>query len=730
MMHSKVGNLPGVTRLFGANLTAEPRCIVLELADGSLHDALHKRASLSIDLTLPSKLSLAVQLCSAMTAISDMNLIHRDIKSSNVLIFVEKRRTYAKLADFGLAKMVNESTMSGGATPKGTPPYMAPELFRGEYKSASDMYAFAVLLNELLSELVPFPNCTYFEIMQSVGTFRKRPVAFAAEPSDTLGCELVHLIGRCWHQDPALRMSFHELAGELQHVLRKAVDAARVGNHHSPLTLPRPPTTQIEAAITELCGWLTVSCHFAEPDAMSLAHTLVTVKDIYTPITLSQVLHRSPAFLSEQMNQSTAVEARICTALGITNTPVIPVVRSGSSVRLDTLSTTQLCELFDHCSLPTKFSEFVVQNDLGGFHFEGALEIADDLVELGLNRFDARALFTRVSDWKQSGLPADFVPTAFLTPRSAKSPITLPTGLHTTATASITNTSLSREGITDPDKLDKAFYAALYLKDDRAAALIATTADRGDHLAEAYLAYIYSTDSASVCPLLPKNPDLALMYTRRALPWMQSNADSGDRYALSHLAVCYLNGRGITMNESLAVHYLKMAAEQGQRGAQLRLGKCYDEGTGVSKDVAMAAYYYKLAADQGHLYAEFNIAWCYENGCGVDKDVVKATHYYTLAADQGHIEARYMLGVYYGGGIGVTEDEAIAFRHYKLAADEGHKEAQFYTAVSYRFSQGVAQDKAAAVQYFKLAADQGHVESQVNLADYYADGDGVVKDEI
>lgn len=130
-MHSNVCNLPGVVRLFGANLSAEPRCVVLELADGSLHDALHKH-SLSIDLSLTSKLSLAVQICSAMRFINELDIIHRDIKSSNVLIFLQGQgRVSAKLADFGLAKVNTENSYAANQTPKGTPPYMAPELFKG-----------------------------------------------------------------------------------------------------------------------------------------------------------------------------------------------------------------------------------------------------------------------------------------------------------------------------------------------------------------------------------------------------------------------------------------------------------------------------------------------------------------------------------------------------------------------------------------------------------------------
>jgi hypothetical protein len=132
LMHSKVCNLPGVVRIFGASLTAEPRCIVLELADGSLHDVLHKRHPV-IDLSITSKLFLAVQVASAMDCISGMGIVHRDIKSSNVLIFLQSQgRVSAKLADFGLAKTNTENTYATSQTPKGTPPYMAPELFKGQ----------------------------------------------------------------------------------------------------------------------------------------------------------------------------------------------------------------------------------------------------------------------------------------------------------------------------------------------------------------------------------------------------------------------------------------------------------------------------------------------------------------------------------------------------------------------------------------------------------------------
>jgi len=226
------------------------------------------------------------------------------------------------------------------------------------------MYAFSVLLNELLTEQVPFPDSSFVQIVQTVGTFRKRPVEFRAEAGDEVGQELMTVIARCWHQDPTLRMSFHELSGELTHLLRKAAENARRGDQASPLTPPRPPTQGVEAAITELTGWLTASCHVEESDAMSLAHVLVTVKRVTSPAVLSQVLQRSPDFISKELKQSVVTESQICAALSISSTSTI----SASSVNFASLDCDQLCALLTHCNM-SEFHAFAVQNKLKGTHF-------------------------------------------------------------------------------------------------------------------------------------------------------------------------------------------------------------------------------------------------------------------------------------------------------------------------------------------------------------------------
>lgn len=132
-IHSKLNDIPGVIRLYGVDVTCpqvERRCIVMELAKGSLHDALHNIPRFPvIDLSLPAKLALMVQVAATMERLHEMKVLHRDIKPANILLCMHGSKVSAKLSDFGLAKSYVDngySTMANGA--KGTEAYMAPEL--------------------------------------------------------------------------------------------------------------------------------------------------------------------------------------------------------------------------------------------------------------------------------------------------------------------------------------------------------------------------------------------------------------------------------------------------------------------------------------------------------------------------------------------------------------------------------------------------------------------------
>lgn len=114
--------------------------LAMELVNG---DTLNQRIAAG-DLAYQETASIGLQLASALRASFDLDIIHGDIKPSNVLI---ARDGTAKLSDFGMARSAseNKSVAAGG-----TPNYLAPELLEGATMSRqSDMYALGVTLYEM-----------------------------------------------------------------------------------------------------------------------------------------------------------------------------------------------------------------------------------------------------------------------------------------------------------------------------------------------------------------------------------------------------------------------------------------------------------------------------------------------------------------------------------------------------------------------------------------------------
>jgi serine/threonine protein kinase len=119
---------------------------VMEYIDGTNLREILRGPGLPVDQVL-----LAVsQICDALYAAHRQGIVHRDIKPENVLITSDG---YVKLADFGLARPVNEESevLTGAHIAVGTPAYMAPEQREGQSDCRSDIYALGVMLYEMLT---------------------------------------------------------------------------------------------------------------------------------------------------------------------------------------------------------------------------------------------------------------------------------------------------------------------------------------------------------------------------------------------------------------------------------------------------------------------------------------------------------------------------------------------------------------------------------------------------
>jgi hypothetical protein len=102
---------------------------------------------------------LLLQIASGLADAHAVGVVHRDVKPSNILIGSDG---VAKLADFGIAKGIDLTRVTGSSALLGTPTYLAPE---GSKDERSDIYSLGVVAYELMAGVPPFEGDTFSDVM-------------------------------------------------------------------------------------------------------------------------------------------------------------------------------------------------------------------------------------------------------------------------------------------------------------------------------------------------------------------------------------------------------------------------------------------------------------------------------------------------------------------------------------------------------------------------------------
>jgi serine/threonine protein kinase len=109
-------------------------------------------------LPLARGVDVLEQMGAALTRAHDLGVVHRDLKSDNILLTQRGgRKDFVKILDFGLAALAHDPRLAPKGAVFGTPEYMSPEQARGEQAGPhSDLYALGVLFFEMLTGQLPF----------------------------------------------------------------------------------------------------------------------------------------------------------------------------------------------------------------------------------------------------------------------------------------------------------------------------------------------------------------------------------------------------------------------------------------------------------------------------------------------------------------------------------------------------------------------------------------------
>jgi serine/threonine protein kinase len=175
-----------VARLY--KITMQPQLsLVMELMpNGSLYELLQNNRDKPLDWGI--RYRLAMDISTGLEDIHSHGVLHRDLKSLNVLLDGNLR---AKLTDFGLA--TTKLTSSRHSSVQGTPHWMAPEVANGEPDSqGSDVYSLGMVFFELAAHRHPYPNLKPMQVMMQVAQGKQETI-----PAD---CPVTfkQLILDCW----------------------------------------------------------------------------------------------------------------------------------------------------------------------------------------------------------------------------------------------------------------------------------------------------------------------------------------------------------------------------------------------------------------------------------------------------------------------------------------------------------------------------------------------------
>src|SRR2546425_4195195 len=199
-------------------------------------------------LELKSALLIAVQVTDALAAAHARGIIHRDIKSGNVMVTPSGQ---VKILDFGLAKLLDDTDDSSRSTihrtdlteigvPYGTATYAAPEQARGDrVDKRADIFSTGVLLYEMITGTWPFRGKSTIDVRHAVLYDTPRPLAEMRR--DPLPARLQQILNRAMAKDPRERyQKMEELRDELHSVLQE-ITTAETGGAPLQTIAPEPP---------------------------------------------------------------------------------------------------------------------------------------------------------------------------------------------------------------------------------------------------------------------------------------------------------------------------------------------------------------------------------------------------------------------------------------------------------------------------------------------------------
>lgn len=189
-------NHPNIAQVHAIEEAEGQLFIVMEYVQGEVIEDLIASETLDME----QKTAIALQIAEGLQAAHDRGIIHRDIKSSNIMV---SDAGLVKVMDFGLARVRGTEHITKPGSTLGTASYMAPELIAGnECDARSDIWSFGVVLYELFANALPFQGVYEPAVMYAIMEDPPRPLPQTDGP---LPENIRQVIMQCLEKDPDCR---------------------------------------------------------------------------------------------------------------------------------------------------------------------------------------------------------------------------------------------------------------------------------------------------------------------------------------------------------------------------------------------------------------------------------------------------------------------------------------------------------------------------------------------
>jgi len=247
------------------------------------------------ELDLLGSIEIALQVAEGLGTAHKANIVHRDIKSDNIMVTADG---YAKILDFGLAKLLDQGmdttvlktpadvtqtetlmkTIAGAIV--GTAAYMSPEQARGRPVSqASDVFSLGIVIYEMVTGDLPFKGNTPIDTMHAIVFDEVQPVTTLKK---NLPAELQRIINTCLRKNPKARYAdASHLAEDLERLKREIESGVR-------------PSSVRSLGLKGIMDWLKTAMPFGIPGvALVAAVVILVLLLIFSRINLTVLISQS-----------------------------------------------------------------------------------------------------------------------------------------------------------------------------------------------------------------------------------------------------------------------------------------------------------------------------------------------------------------------------------------------------------------------------------------------------